>query len=146
MMKKLYKIFTLSLVISSLYLIAPIANAGVAVITHPGVKEIGLSKTKLAQIYLGKMKNYSNGKNIKAVDLPKNSAAHKKFYKSVVKKSDSAMNRHWSKLKFTGKGKPPKKLDTARDVIKWVANTEGAIGYIDGKYLNKSVKVVLILP
>lgn len=145
-MKKLYKIFTLSLVISSLYLIAPIANAGVAVITHPGVKEIGLSKTKLAQIYLGKMKNYSNGKTIKAVDLPKNSAAHKKFYKSVVKKSDSAMNRHWSKLKFTGKGKPPKTLDTARDVIKWVANTEGAIGYIDGKYLNKSVKVVLILP
>ena len=145
-MKKLLKLFTLSLVISSLYLVAPIANAGVAVITHPGVKEIGLSKNKLAQIYLGKMKNYSNGKTINAVDLPKDSTAHKKFYKSVVKKSDSAMNRHWSKLKFTGKGKPPKKLDTARDVIKWVANTEGAIGYIDGKYLNKSVKVVLILP
>lgn len=145
-MKKLFKLFTLSLVASSLYLVAPIANAGVAVITHPGVKEIGLSKNKLAQIYLGKMKNYSNGRSIKAVDLPKNSAAHKKFYRSVVKKSDSAMNRHWSKLKFTGKGKPPKKLDTAREVIKWVANTEGAIGYIDGKYLNKSVKVVLIIP
>lgn len=145
-MKKLYKIFTLSLVISSLYLVAPVANAGVAVITHPGVKEIGLSKSKLAKIYLGKLKNYSNGRRIKAVDLPKSSKAHKKFYKSVVKKSDSAMNRHWSKLKFTGKGKPPKKLDTARDVIKWVANNEGAIGYIDGKYLNKSVKVVLIIP
>lgn len=145
-MKKLFKLFSLSLVASSLYLVAPIANAGVAVITHPGVKEIGLSKNKLAQIYLGKIKNYSNGRTIKAVDLPKSSPAHKKFYKSVVKKSSSAVKRHWSKLKFTGKGKPPKELSNPRDVVKWVATTEGAIGYIDGKYLNKSVKVVLILP
>jgi len=145
-MKKLYKIFTLSLVISSLYLFAPIANAGVAVITHPGVKEIGLSKAKLARIYLGKLKKYSNGKKIKAVDLPRETAAHKKFYKSVVKKSDSAVNRYWAKLKYTGKGKPPKKLSTSAEVIQWVSRTEGAIGYIDGKSLNKSVKVVLILP
>jgi ABC-type phosphate transport system substrate-binding protein len=145
-MKKLLKLFSLSVVISSLYLVAPIANAGVAVITHPGVKEIGLSKNKLAQIYLGKIKNYSNGRSIKPVDLPKSSPAHKKFYKSVVKKSDSAVKRYWSKLQFTGKGKPPKELSSAREVIKWVANTEGAIGYIDGKYLNKSVKVVLIIP
>jgi len=145
-MKKLFKLFTLSIVISSLYLVAPIANAGVAVITHPGVKEIGLSKSKLANIYLGKIKNYSNGKSIKAVDLPKNSAAHKKFYKSVVKKSSAAVKRHWSKLKFTGKGKPPKELGSARDVLNWVATTEGAIGYIDGKFLNNSVKVVLIIP
>lgn len=145
-MKKLYKLFTLSLVISSLYLIAPIANAGVAVITHPGVKEIGLSKDKLAQIYLGKLKNYSNGMSIVAVDLPKGSSASQKFYTSVVHKSDSDMNRYWAKLKFTGKGKPPKELSSDSDVVKFVADTEGAIGYIDGKYLNKSVKVVLILP
>ena len=145
-MKKLYKLVTLSLVISSLYLVAPIANAGVAVITHPGVKEIGLSKAKLAKIYLGKLKKYSNGKKIKVADLPKDTSAHKKFYKSVVKKSDSAVNRYWAKLKYTGKGKPPKKFSSSADVIKWVSRTEGAIGYIDGKSLNKSVKVVLILP
>ena len=145
-MKNLFKTVTLSLIASSLFLVAPIANAGVAVITHPGVKEIGLSKSKLAKIYLGKLKNYSNGKRIKMVDLPKGSKSRKKFYSSVVKKSNSELNRYWSKLKYTGKGKPPKKLESARDVIQWVANTEGAIGYIDGKYLNKSVKVVLILP
>lgn len=146
MMKKLFKLFSLSLVISSLYLVAPIANAGVAVITHPGVKEIGLSKVKLAQIYLGKLKSYSNGQSIKMVDLPKGSSSRKKFYSKVIKKSNSEMSRYWSKLKYTGKGKPPKKLDSAREVIQWVANNEGAIGYVDGKYLNKSVKVVLILP
>ena len=63
-----------------------------------------------------------------------------------MKKTESELNRHWAKLKFTGKGKPPKKLSSDREVLQWVSSTEGAIGYIDGKYLNKSVKVVLILP
>jgi ABC-type phosphate transport system substrate-binding protein len=145
-MKKLNKLITLTLIISSLFLLAPVANAGVAVITHPGVKEIGLSKNRLADIYLGKIKNFSNGTKIQPVDLPTDDSAHKKFYQEVVKMSDSAVNRYWSKLRFTGKGKPPKVLSDPRELIKWVANNEGAIGYIDGKYLNKTVKVVLILP
>ncbi len=145
-MKKSYPTLPFLLVILSFFLFLPLANAGVAVITHPGVKEIGMSKAKLAKIYLGKLKHYSNGDRVKMVDLPKSSKSHKKFYSSVVKKTDSEINRYWAKLKYTGKGKPPKKLNSARDVLQWVANTEGAIGYIDGKYLNKSVKVVLILP
>lgn len=145
-MKKINSLVTTLFVISSLYLITPIANAGVAVITHTGVKEIGLSKEKLADIYLGKIKTYSNGTKIQPVDLPGNDSAHQKFYQDVVKKSDSEINRYWAKLKFTGKGKPPLQFDDPRDVVKWVSNNEGAIGYIDGKYLNKSVKVVLILP
>jgi len=134
------------LLASSLVFFVQSIQAGVAVITHPGVKEIGLSKSKLADIYMGKIKKYSNGTPIKAVDLPANSSERKKFYKTVVKKSESAMNRYWSKLKYTGKGKSPKVLNSTREVLQWVAANEGAIGYIDGKYLNKSVKVVLILP
>lgn len=134
------------LLATSLVFFVQSIQAGVAVITHPAVKEIGLSKSKLAKIYLGKLKKFSNGQRIKRVDLPKKSKERKKFYQTVIKKSESEMNRYWSKLKYTGKGKPPKTLNSAREVLQWVANNEGAIGYIDGKYLNKSVKVVLILP
>lgn len=145
MMDKLYKVFTHSLVMVLLYLNVPFASADIAIITHPGVKEIGLNRAELASIYLGKKKEYSNGESIKAVDLPKESIAHRIFYKVILKKSQKEINRYWSKIKYTGKGKPPKKLTTAKEVVRWVANTEGAIGYVDGKYLNKSVKVVLII-
>jgi len=145
-MKLSYNQIAKILLASSLLFVAQSVYAGVAVITHPDVKEIGLSKDKLAKIYLGKLKRYSNGEKIKAVDLPTSESAYQKFYKSVVKKSERAMNSHWSKLKFTGKGKPPVKLNSPSEVVKWVASNKGAIGYIDGKYLNKTVKVVLILP
>jgi len=148
-MNKLHKLFTLILTVLSLFLFAPVVNAEVAIITHPDVVEDGLYEKKLAKIYLGQMKSYSNGVRVIPVDLPKESSIHQKFYSTVVKKSDSAMNRYWAKRKYTGKGKPPKQIDTNREVIKWVAHTKGAIGYIDARYvkfLKKSVKVVLVLP
>lgn len=145
-MKLFYLQIAKILLASSLVIFSQSIHAAVAVITHTGIDEIGLSKSKLAKIYLGKLKRYSNGEKIRVVNLPKSSMAYKKFHKIVVKKTDAVLNRYWSKLKYTGKGKPPKTLATTREVIKWVANTKGAIGYIDGKYLNKSVKVVLILP
>ncbi len=148
-MTTLYKILTRTLVLSSLLLFTAIAHAGVAIIVNPEVPDSNLIESQIAKIYLGKLKSYSNGQTIHAGDLPKRSAIRHDFYKRVVKKSERSMNRYWSKLKYTGKGKPPKQLGSNRDIIKWVARTDGAIGYIDSRYvklLKKSVKVVLILP
>ena len=145
-MTQFNKVTAKIVLVASLIAISQLANAGVAVITNPAVKEIGLSKSKLADIYLGKLKRFANGTKIQPVDLPTNNDAHKKFYSEVIQKSDSTVNRYWAKLKFSGKGTPPKVIDDPREVIRWVSNNKGAVGYIDGKYLNKSVKVVLILP
>jgi len=145
-MKVLYSKSTNIILLSLLVLFTPALQAAVAVITNLENKEIGLTKNQIAKIYLGKMKHYSNGERIKAVNLSKTYKTYKKFNQAIIKKSDAALNRYWSKLKFTGKGKPPKTLASEREVIQWVANTKGAIGYVDGKYLNKSVNVVLILP
>ncbi|VAW92144.1 hypothetical protein MNBD_GAMMA22-2375 [hydrothermal vent metagenome] len=124
-------------------------NAAIAVIAHPDVDDSGISRSVLAKIYLGKVKSYPNGVKVIPFDLPKKSSIRKAFYKTVVNKTDREINRYWSKLKYTGKGKPPKQIDSNRGVIKTVGQTEGAIGYIDARYvkfLKKSVKVVLTLP
>ena len=103
---------------SALFLLATIAAAEVAIITHPGTQEIGLSK---------------------------DSPLRAKFYKAILGKTETEMNRYWSKLKYTGKGKPPAVVLGDDAVKEVVANTPGAIGYIDGKSLDKSVKVILII-
>ncbi len=121
-------------------------QAEIAVITHPGVKEIGVSREQVADIYMGNSKSYPNGVSAKPVDQSSNSPVREKFYKAVVRKSASEVNRHWSRLKFTGKGKPPRVIAGDEAVKNWVARNPGAIGYIEGKYLDKSVNVVLIIP
>ena len=130
---------------SALFLLASIAAAEVAIITHPGTQEIGLSKDKVADVYLGKIKTFSDGTPTKPVDQSKDSPLRVKFYKAILGKTESEMNRYWSKRKYTGKGKPPMVVIGDEAVKEVVANTPGAIGYIDGKSLDKSVKVILII-
>lgn len=145
-MSKLQNVFSKTLAVVLLLAGVQVVRAEIAIITHPGVKEIGLSREKVADIYLGKKKTYTNGARIEPVDQSPDTPVRDKFYRAVVRMSDSEVNRYWSKLKFTGKGKPPRVIMGDEAVKNWVASNPGAIGYIDGKYLDKSVKVVLIIP
>lgn len=146
MMRMLQNIFSRMLVVLLFSCVIPTVQAEVAIITNPNVKEIGLSKADVANIYLGKKKTYSDGTRIKPVDQSADTKIRKQFYRVVIKMSGSEVNRYWSKLEFTGKGKPPRVISGDEAVRDWVASHPGAIGYIDGKYLNNSVKVVLIIP
>ena len=130
---------------SALFLLASIAAAEVAIITHPGTQEIGLSKNKVADIYLGNIKSFKDGTTAKPVDQTKGSPLRTKFYRAILGKTETEMNRYWSKRKYTGKGKPPVVVISDEAVKELVANTPGAVGYIDGKSLDKSVKVILII-
>ena len=57
-------------------------------------------------------------------------------------KSDFQIKAHWSRLLFSGKGKPPKVLDNDAAVKKWVAEHPKALGYINSSADDASVKVL----
>ncbi len=122
------------------------AQAGIAVIANKSNKQHAVTKKMVANMYLGKMKHFSNGRSVKPVDQPRGSQLRKKFYRAVLGMSESELNRYWAKRKYSGKGKPPMKLNTDAEILDWVASNPEAIGYIDGKSLNGKVKVLLILP
>ena len=47
---------------------------------------------------------------------------------------------------FSGKGQPPREVGDDAAVKAWVASNPEAIGYIDGKFVDGSVKVLFIIP
>ncbi|XPF94742.1 phosphate ABC transporter substrate-binding protein [Colwellia sp. RE-S-Sl-9] len=115
--------------------------AGVAIIVHPS-NNASLDEETIAKIFLGKYKKYPDGGQAIPVDLTQGASARTSFVDTVLKKSDSQMKAYWSKLLFTGKGVPPKEVDTDAEVIDLVANNPSIIGYIDSSAVNDSVKVV----
>lgn len=122
------------------------AQAGTAVIAHPSNPLVGITQEQLARIYLGKTRQFPNGQPVTALDLREGSATRIKFYKSVTDKSEVALKAYWSKLLFTGKAQPPREMNSAEAVKDWVSKNPDALGYVDGKVLDKTVKVLLILP
>ena len=121
-------------------------QGGRAVIAHPSNSLAGISQEQLARIYLGKTREFSDGKPVTPVDQRQGSAIRNKFYKTVTDKDEIAVKTHWSKLLFTGKAQPPQDLGDDDSVKAWVAKNPEGLGYVDGKVLDKSVKVLLILP
>jgi hypothetical protein len=64
--------------------------------------------------------------------LASGGAAHEAFLKAYVGKSDAALRNHFKSLVFTGKGSMPKSFATEAEVVKYVAATKGAVGYVSG--------------
>lgn len=129
-----------------LLLSATVAQAEIAVIAHKSNTQHGVSVQDIADMYVGKLRHFSNGKSVKLVEHRKGSEIRKKFNSAVLNMSEREISRYWSKRRFTGKIKSPKSLGSDRAIREWVADTPEGLGYIDGKSLDGSVKLLLIIP
>ena len=117
------------------------AQAGVAVIANPTGPD-ALSKAQVAKLYLGKSKKLPNGSKAEVIEQAEISAIRAEFHAAVTGKSDSQLQAYWSRLIFTGKGKPPKTIGSSSLIKSQVASHPNAIAYIDEAEVDDSVKVV----
>ncbi|GEK10382.1 phosphate ABC transporter substrate-binding protein [Pseudoalteromonas sp. McH1-7] len=129
------KIITLGLLLSS-----QIALADIAVIVNTA-NNTSVDEAVIKKLYLGKSKSFADGSSANPVNQDGN-ATFDEFNDKVIGKSSSQLNAHWSKLVFTGKGTPPKKLANDQAIIEFVSKNADAIGYIDASKVTDAVKVV----
>ena len=104
---------------------------------------IALTKEQVADLFLGKMSRLPNGVLMVPVDQAEGSAAFDQFYEKIAGKSPAQIKAYWSKIIFTGRGQPPRALRNDEEVKKHLAQNPQAIGYIDEKMLDDSVRVLL---
>jgi ABC-type phosphate transport system substrate-binding protein len=73
-----------------------------------------LSKTQIADIFLGKSNRFPDGAQATPIDQPEASSVREEFYDKVTGKSLAQLKAHWSKIIFTGRGRPPKTASSSR--------------------------------
>lgn len=122
------------------------AQAALAIIAHPSNPMSGITADDAERIFLGKTGEMANGRRATPVDQSVGSASRAKFLLKVLHKSEDELAAYWSKLMFSGKGQPPRDLGDDAAVKAFVAGNPDAIGYVDGKFVDGSVKVLLIIP
>lgn len=121
-------------------------QAALAIVAHPSNSVSGISLDDAQRIFLGKNGEFANGRRAAPVDQSPGTASRTKFMKSVIHKSEDELKGYWSKRMFSGKGQPPREVGDDAAVKAWVASNPEAIGYIDGKLMDGSVKVLFIIP
>ncbi len=118
-----------------------ISTAEVAIIVHSS-NEANISIQEIRRIFLGKQKHFANHK--KATPFSRRSPAAEKtqFTSNILLKSDMQLKAYWAEILFTGKGVPPKELDSSDAVKLEVAKNPEAIGFIDASLVDESIRVI----
>lgn len=118
-----------------------LAWSGVAVVVHPSNTN-DMDREEVARIFLGKKKSFANGATAVPIDQSEGSAIRTSFVGEVLQKTDQQVKAYWAQLLFTGRGTPPKSVDSDAAVKKLIAENPALIGYIDSNEVDDSVRVV----
>lgn len=114
----------------------------VVVSTDSPVTEI--PRLHLADLYLGRTTRFPNGEPAEPIDQGTTSAARADFYQRYLGRSLAEIKAHWSRLIFTGRGRPPRDVASGEDVRRLVAENPGTIGYIERRLVDSTVRIVRV--
>ena len=120
-------------------------SAGQIVIVNSSNSVTQLSKAALRNIYLGNTSTWENSKQIVIIDYVADNQLRNSFSELYLNLSPKRVSMIWIKASLSGKTIPPKVFHTEDEIIKFVSENEGAIGYL-GKASNlpQNIKIVQI--
>jgi len=101
-----------------------------------------LTKSQVIDLFMGKYLAFPNGIKASTVDIDGIDDLKKRFYQQLVGMSLARVNSFWSRIKFTGRAKPPLKQPNEDAIIRFITLKKDAISYISRSKLNENLKVV----
>jgi ABC-type phosphate transport system substrate-binding protein len=127
---------------------APPRAAGFVLIVNAENPVDSLSRERVAEMFLKKVVRWEewDGETlVDPVDQRKGSAVRLLFTREVHQMRPSRINTYWQRLIFSGRGAPPLDLSSDEEVVAFVRQTRGAIGYVSpATRLGTGVKVVRV--
>ena len=104
---------------------------GFKVIVHASNPTKQLSKQELSQLFLKKVKQWKDrNEAVLPVDLVGDSPVRQKFSEVIHGRGVASIKAYWQKQIFAGRGVPPEEKKSDEEVLKYVSENPGAVGYI----------------
>jgi len=101
------------------------------VIVNPDVKQQSLTLNGVRAIFFMRLAQWpENGQPIKVFVLPDKAPLHIQFSKNKLNVFPRQLRRSWDRLVFSGTGQSPIVVENEQEMRDRVANTSGAIGYV----------------
>ena len=117
-------------------------RADVVVVISSKNPIVTLSKSQVADIFLGKTVRFPDGALAMPIDQQEGSPVRNEFYATFTGKSPAQLKSHWTKIIFTGRGKPPMAATGGADVKQLISVNPQAISYIERSAVDSTVKVL----
>jgi len=115
------------------------------IIVNPKVVDQSLTLNGLRAVFFMRMAQWpSDGQPIKVFVLPDGDPLHIRFSKNRLNVFPRQLRRSWDRLVYSGTGQSPIVVKDEQEMRQRVANTPGAIGYVDEATDNETVRPLTV--
>jgi len=124
---------------------APAQQGSYLVVVHPRVEGTAIPLATLRSLFLKESDRWGDGTAVVPVDQSLQSDVRERFSHDVLGKSTREALGYW-RMQISAGIRPPQVKETDAEVLEFVADTEGAIGYVstDADVAGAAVKVLTV--
>lgn len=119
-----------------------VVHAELVVVVNVRSGVAAMTRNEIVNLFFGRSRQFFNGLEAQPVDLADAHPDRARFYLTLLGKETSQVDAYWSRQVFSGKTRPPPKVATPEEVVKWVVANPGGIGFVDGSRADARVRVV----
>jgi hypothetical protein len=130
--------------LTSLLLAQAHAEDNIVVVVSASSPVQQLSRANISALYFGTLADNEVADQLRPLDL-EDGAARDSFYSYLANRSRNQLRAYWSRMVFTGKGKPPRAytLEAIRQALR---TDPRVIAYLPRGELNDDMRALLTLP
>ncbi len=118
------------------------AGDDVVVVMWQENAELKLSRDQISDIFLGRLRQLPGGRRVVPLDMAEGSALREQFYREVLERTPAQVRAHWARLVFTGRGSPPRSVDSPEDAVMAIAEDSRIVAYLWRRDVDGSLAVV----
>ncbi len=113
-------------------------------IVHPGEAHTKIERKTLRAAFGMILQVWPDGQPLTVFVFRDDDSLHQQFCRKVLGVLPYTLRRNWDRLLFSGAAQAPIVVDSPQEMLRRVATTPGAIGYIEKEFANESVSIVEI--
>jgi ABC-type phosphate transport system substrate-binding protein len=103
-----------------------------------------IDRKYLSDIFLKKITRWPDEQKIKPVDLGTDANVRSQFSEAVHHRGVVGVKSYWQQRIFSGSDLPPPEFLSEAEVIKYVSQNPGAIGYVSANLNSKHIKTISV--
>ncbi|GBL04839.1 hypothetical protein KUL10_21540 [Glaciecola sp. KUL10] len=104
--------------------------------------QLDLNKQQIRNVFMGS----ANNLGLEPVNLSTGDLCRTLFNLKVVGLTESRIQSYWAQMRFSGRMKPPKEVDTELEAIAFVSQNRNAIAYVSSvEALPETVKILFVV-
>jgi len=144
LMIKLKRFFLLAAALLFIVISSDVYAEPISVIANSSVTFEQLKLKDLRSIYTMKKRLWAEGEPVSVFVYSGDNSIHKAFCRELLKVFPRQLESVWYRLVYSGTGASPIRVNSEAEMLERVANTPGAIGYLQSESLNEKTKIITI--